>query len=555
MSAGGISFDCLSTSRKATLPSTDLWGTNMNILKDPNKGIFTRRKDKVGETQEILLAQEDSGDRIAECINVYARGVNPMVGVSYNNYGNNGGQNALSRGHGGTKLPYKPEVFRPPVFRQEDLVPLSRQPRTWFYALTNPQMPNTIHQMECPDAKSSIQNKKLYHSAPSNKQYLKQLPIDMNENLMRKEVNMDLLQSNDKKSIPALPSAGTHVDKIMHHDGKHIERNKNIYEMFANKGSAFHGTVNQDDSITANLKINEQNLTGSFETNKGGASNLQKNSLELTERYQNSEIQNVLKGAKFTSKSNPNKYVDDINREPRREGQFDRLKTSVQSGKGVPIERNSYHLSTKGKVNNNILALKDGVRSVKNSNIAKFIHLDPSNIKTKPMPCIPVQTIQSQNIHRRPVEIELDTIKTRENYNISVDSGKFTEKENNNILDLSTIQTKDNMLISKTAVKTFIEQESMIGDKPEQKMRVVQTTMDTGGNKLKIPTEFYNNVQGSSRNDIQRRSGTVGQFDPRPQSVSSNSNNRVEMVDSSIINARYGNLQNRANVEFQAKGF
>ena len=44
MSAGGISYDCLTTSRKVTLPSVESWGTNMNIVKDPNKGIFTKKK-------------------------------------------------------------------------------------------------------------------------------------------------------------------------------------------------------------------------------------------------------------------------------------------------------------------------------------------------------------------------------------------------------------------------------------------------------------------------------------------------------------------------------
>ena len=76
MSSGGISYDCLTTSRKATLPSVESWGTNMNILKILTK-VFLRRKDRVGDTQEVLLAQDASGDRIAECINVYARGVNP----------------------------------------------------------------------------------------------------------------------------------------------------------------------------------------------------------------------------------------------------------------------------------------------------------------------------------------------------------------------------------------------------------------------------------------------------------------------------------------------
>lgn len=172
MSAGGLSYDCLTTYGKATLPSVEMWGTNMNILKDPNSGIFTRKRDKVGDTQSILLSQESSGDRIAEMINVYPRGVNPMVSVSYDNYSNNAGiRSQMSSRSPGVKLPYKPQVFYPPTLRQEDLMPLSRQPREWFYALSNPSMPNILSQMDCPDGKSAIQHNNLRATAVPNLEY------------------------------------------------------------------------------------------------------------------------------------------------------------------------------------------------------------------------------------------------------------------------------------------------------------------------------------------------------------------------------------------------
>ena len=132
-----------------TLPSVEMWGTNMNILKDPPKALFTRRIDKVGSTQEITrMIGEDSGDRICEMIKVYPRGINPMVSVSYSNYGTNGGQNRQTTNAGTwgsnkscndgrsaylgqAKLPIPlmdNGSFRPPVLRQEDLLPLSRLP-------------------------------------------------------------------------------------------------------------------------------------------------------------------------------------------------------------------------------------------------------------------------------------------------------------------------------------------------------------------------------------------------------------------------------------------
>jgi len=53
MSAGGLSYHMLTSHGKATLPSVSNWGTNTNILKDPPKGIHTRRIDKVGDTNDI----------------------------------------------------------------------------------------------------------------------------------------------------------------------------------------------------------------------------------------------------------------------------------------------------------------------------------------------------------------------------------------------------------------------------------------------------------------------------------------------------------------------
>ena len=92
MSAGGITYDMILPRRVATLPSVESWGTNMNILKDPPKGLYTRRIDKVGDTQEITIDIDGAGDRICEMINVYGRGINQMVGVNYGNNGTNGGR-------------------------------------------------------------------------------------------------------------------------------------------------------------------------------------------------------------------------------------------------------------------------------------------------------------------------------------------------------------------------------------------------------------------------------------------------------------------------------
>ena len=146
MAAGGLSYSGLTNHGKVTLPSVETWGTNMNILRDPPKSLHTRKIDKVGQTSNITSMIDDSSDRASEAIMVYARGVNPSVSVSYNNLGNNGGQTSAGALAGlnntqAAKLPYpimRDGAFRPPVLRQEQLLPLSRQPRVWTSQFSQP---------------------------------------------------------------------------------------------------------------------------------------------------------------------------------------------------------------------------------------------------------------------------------------------------------------------------------------------------------------------------------------------------------------------------------
>lgn len=130
-----LSYSGIVNYGKVNLPSVESWSTNMNIMKDPPKSVFTRKIDKVGETSAITTAIDQSGDRFCESINYYARGQNPMVSVSYGQ-----GQNASSEAF----LPYRimrEGAFRPPIWRQEDLLPLSRLPRIWTEMSTQPYKP------------------------------------------------------------------------------------------------------------------------------------------------------------------------------------------------------------------------------------------------------------------------------------------------------------------------------------------------------------------------------------------------------------------------------
>jgi len=140
-----ISYSALTSYGKTTLPSVEAWNGNFDIVRDPPASIHTRRVVKVGDNNDILDWNDDSGSRINEMINVYARGNNPMVSVQYSNHGNTGsglmgvdggtsggGMTNLFSSGGGGKLPYRimdKGAFRPPILRQEDLLPLSRMPR------------------------------------------------------------------------------------------------------------------------------------------------------------------------------------------------------------------------------------------------------------------------------------------------------------------------------------------------------------------------------------------------------------------------------------------
>jgi hypothetical protein len=144
MSAGGLSYSGLINYGATTLPSVESWGSNINILRDPSRSITTRKIDKVGETSSITAAIDESGNRVCEAIQVYGRGINPSVSVSYSNHGNNGGQSSGGMKIGGQTqavLPYtiiNDGAFRPPVRRQEELMPLSRMPRVWTSSFTQP---------------------------------------------------------------------------------------------------------------------------------------------------------------------------------------------------------------------------------------------------------------------------------------------------------------------------------------------------------------------------------------------------------------------------------
>jgi len=176
----------LRTYGKATLPTVDGWGTDMNIIKDPPKSIFTRKIDKVGSNNDIMEDIDGACDRMCESIKVFARGVNPMVNVNYGNQGIGGGGGSQSKTiqggtkGGGGKLPIRimqDGAFRPPIVPQALLMPLSRQPRLATECMTNPQSINYTERASCADVNKKIKAEVINVNLRPNAVYRVEKPI------------------------------------------------------------------------------------------------------------------------------------------------------------------------------------------------------------------------------------------------------------------------------------------------------------------------------------------------------------------------------------------
>jgi len=129
-----------------TLPSVE----SFNILRAPPSSIHTRKKERVDMSDVTYMIRNDDS-RINEGVNYLARGTNPMVDVSYNNVGGGGGGRTMTMPNIQASNPYKVAAngaFRPPMYTQEDLLPLSRQRRSQTAAITNPGIQANIHNLE-----------------------------------------------------------------------------------------------------------------------------------------------------------------------------------------------------------------------------------------------------------------------------------------------------------------------------------------------------------------------------------------------------------------------
>ena len=168
-----------------TLPSWE----RPTILREPPKSIHTKKKERV-EMGDVSYMIRNDDSRINEGISYLARGVNPMVDVSYSNYGGNGAKLTTMATPTATN-PYKiikDGAFRPPIMTQEDLLPLSRMRRPETAATTNPGVstiggfvaPNLQNNVDLTVVSNAIDVKKInYLSIRPSATFNISLPIDV----------------------------------------------------------------------------------------------------------------------------------------------------------------------------------------------------------------------------------------------------------------------------------------------------------------------------------------------------------------------------------------
>jgi hypothetical protein len=190
-------------------------------------------------------------------INIYARGNNPMVTVQYSNHGNTGSglmgvdggisgstMSSLTTAGGGGKLPYRimdKGAFRPPILRQEDLLPLSRLPRMCT-SITSKRCRVDQTKKIKPDVAEYfkyINPAPINVSAHSQKSFKKETPATPPTNI-RLMVNNSLLNSNVQTNTKMSKDGGDHtipalnssllVSNVDHINQKYTSRQKYIHE-------------------------------------------------------------------------------------------------------------------------------------------------------------------------------------------------------------------------------------------------------------------------------------------------------------------------------------
>jgi len=274
MAAGGLSYSGITNFGKVTLPSVESWGTNNNILRDPPASIHTRRIDKVGSTSDITTQIDDAGDRISEAINVYARGTNPSVSVSFGNYGSNSGGlsgnlaglGSTGAGRGQAYNPFtimKDGAFRPPIVPPQQLLPLSRQPRVWTNVASKPSFIDYTKKVrEYKDkCKFRAVKKEIIHTesrptCSSNIQIIDSNMQSVNNNIQNfNNINVSTKIALPDSNIQEISEQKSNIlDSIL---SASATTNANNREKFVNNNNKYTGNYVNNELLAGEMRTNE----------------------------------------------------------------------------------------------------------------------------------------------------------------------------------------------------------------------------------------------------------------------------------------------------------
>ena len=224
------------------------------IYKDPPKGIFTRKYEPVNVADVMYMYQADNpyGDptRINEAIQMYARGQNPMVEVSYQNAG--AGSTNTSLGNAMVSNPYKVEVVRPPIRPIEMDAPISAPRIHQNYSVT--ANPSIFPQSIATDYdKSNVRAMTTKYSNVAGNVWTNlnkdiQLAQERYADKIGKDLNV-LLQG----SIG--PSASYNIDVTRDTTSKYITQTKNITPIASVAPVSFGNIVVYDPKTNTNLMV------------------------------------------------------------------------------------------------------------------------------------------------------------------------------------------------------------------------------------------------------------------------------------------------------------
>jgi len=337
-----------------TLGSVENWGSNMNILRDPPRSLFTRRVDKVGQNMDITELVDSSADRATEGIQVYARGVNPMVSVSYSNQSNNAGTSGNPTSTSGKTqafLPYpimNEGAFRPPVRNPRDLLPLSRLPRVWFstdarinapdYSKTK-QQPNDYRAVKDatdmiksydvrPNQSASINVKSLEHFMADPKAAINEKHINVNANagVQARDIssftreNVDRAKGALDKAFVVFAQSQKTQDRSHDLSNLSIDEKRYIQNVLATQGHTNPSMLTAQ--CLENLSIDEKRYIQNVLTTQGNTNPSMRTAqgLENMSIDEKQYIQEVLQAQAFANRSADinAKRLDEINDSGRR---------------------------------------------------------------------------------------------------------------------------------------------------------------------------------------------------------------------------------------------